>query len=308
MSARERAERNRADEQWNLRIPVKAGPREVTVTFLNRTAALEETTRLPFLRPYPAGVNIPETRLGASLRSVEISGPHNPIGPGTTPSRQRIFVCRPASPADAACARTILTTLRGVSTGAGRSSDVGHCSCSTDGRTQGGFDAGIERALRRLLVSPSSDACGRDPAGAVPGAPIASATSSCLASLVFLWSSIPMTDAGLPEKQQSEPAILGVVRRLMAEPRADAFVKNLPPWLFLRISRPTGRCRASSMISTTHCVRNSARNRDLFRKIVREDRSASICCAPITRSSTRGWRALRNSERQGQPLPPRIAR
>src|SRR5690606_11936324 len=92
VSASERAARNRADEQWNLRVPVKAGQRDLIVTFTNRTSALEETVRLPFLRPYPSGVNIPETRRGVHLRSVEISGPHVPTGPGDSASRRRIFV------------------------------------------------------------------------------------------------------------------------------------------------------------------------------------------------------------------------
>ena len=106
----ERAARNRADEKWNLRVPVKAGQREVIVTFLNRTSALEETTRLPFLRPYPAGVNIPETRLGVYLRSVEIAGPLRPTGAGNAPSRERIFSCTPGwRRPDAACARRILS-------------------------------------------------------------------------------------------------------------------------------------------------------------------------------------------------------
>ena len=85
--ARERAARNRADESWNLRVPVKAGARDVVVTFLNSVSAIEETPRLPFERPFPAGVNIPETRRGAYLRSVEISGPHDPTwaGRGTEP-------------------------------------------------------------------------------------------------------------------------------------------------------------------------------------------------------------------------------
>ena len=69
---RKSAARNRADESWNLRVPVKAGARDVVVTFLNSVSALEETPRLPFERPFPAGVNIPETRRGAYLRSVEI--------------------------------------------------------------------------------------------------------------------------------------------------------------------------------------------------------------------------------------------
>src|SRR5687768_14723005 len=125
VTARQREERNKADESWNLRVPIKAGPRSLTVTFTNRTSALDETTRLPFQRPYPAGVNIPETRKGVHLRSVEIAGPYNVTGPGDTPSRRRIFICRPGSaqgsggagPSNASnvsndqCARRILTTL-----------------------------------------------------------------------------------------------------------------------------------------------------------------------------------------------------
>ena len=161
-SAKERAARNRADEAWNLRVPVKAGARDVVVTFLNRVSALDETARLPFERPYPAGVNIPETRLGAYLRSVEISGPHDATGPGNAPSRQRIFVCHPSSsrasaPAAAAektCARQILSTLaRRAYRRPAAAADVDALIAFFDeGRAQGGFDMGIEHALRRLLA------------------------------------------------------------------------------------------------------------------------------------------------------------
>src|SRR4030095_11229793 len=183
-SARDRAARNRADESWNLRVPVKAGARSVVVTFLNSVSALEETPRLPFERPFPAGVNIPETRRGAYLRSVEISGPHDATGPGEGQSRKRIFTCSPpsgtqrtSSPragADAdACAKTILGTLaRRAYRRNAKSTDIEPLvGFYRDGRSQGGFDAGIEHALRRLLVSPEFLLrVERDPAGSVPGA------------------------------------------------------------------------------------------------------------------------------------------
>ena len=116
LSAKEREARNRADEEWNLRVPVKAGQRDVVVTFVNRTAALDESPRLPFLRPYPSGVNIPETRLGAHLRSVEIEGPlagapASAPPAGTPPAREQLFACRPPAVAEAACASRILTSL-----------------------------------------------------------------------------------------------------------------------------------------------------------------------------------------------------
>ena len=90
------AQRNRADRDWEIRVPVKAGPHQVQVAFVKQSSAVAETTRLPFLRPYPAGVNIAETRTGAYLRSVEIAGPFDPTGPGNSPSRQRIFTCHPS--------------------------------------------------------------------------------------------------------------------------------------------------------------------------------------------------------------------
>ncbi len=115
LSRDERAARNRADAEWRVRVPVSAGQHTVTATFLARTAALDEPARLPFERPYPAGVNIPETRTGAYLRAVEISGPYEATGAGHTASRERIFMCRPAAEAGAAeaeaCAGEILSTL-----------------------------------------------------------------------------------------------------------------------------------------------------------------------------------------------------
>src|SRR4030095_1632803 len=97
---------------WEIRVPVKAGPHQVQVAFVKQSSAVAETTRLPFLRPYPAGVNIAETRTGAYLRSVEIAGPFDPTGPGNSPSRQRILICTPASPGkQETCSTRILPAL-----------------------------------------------------------------------------------------------------------------------------------------------------------------------------------------------------
>src|SRR5215831_13900103 len=146
--------RNRADKDWEIRVPVKAGVHNVQVAFIKQTSAVAETVRQPFLRPYPAGVNIAETRTGAYLRSVEISGPYDPAGPGDSPSWKRIFVCRTEN---SMCAKTILSGLarrayrRPVS-----DADVQPLfTFYQEGqKEENSFDHGIERALRRLLVSP----------------------------------------------------------------------------------------------------------------------------------------------------------
>src|SRR6185436_10092438 len=123
----------------------------------NPTSALAETARLPFQRPYPAGVNIAEQRTGAYLRSVEISGPHDPTGAGHSPSRDRIFVCHPAKPSEeVGCARTIFATLaRHAYRRPVTDADLDPLlDFYRDGRKAGGFDQGVEWGLKRLLISP----------------------------------------------------------------------------------------------------------------------------------------------------------
>jgi hypothetical protein len=284
--ARERAARNRADESWNLRVPVKAGARDVVVTFLNSVSALDETQRLPFERPFPAGVNIPETRRGVYLRSVEISGPHDPTGPGEGASRKRIFVCspssRPGTDADA-CAKTILSTLarRAYRRNVTNADVEPLMAFYREGRSQGGFDGGIEHALRRLLVSPEFLLrVERDPATASPGAVYTISDLEMASRLsFFLWSSIPDDELlDLAAKRQlSNPAVLArQVRRMMADARADAFVKNFAgQWLFLRNLDAVVPVQ-STFPDFDDALRQSFRRETelFFDSIVREDRSA----------------------------------
>jgi mono/diheme cytochrome c family protein len=238
-SAKERQSRNRADESWNLRVPVKAGQRDVVITFLNRTSALDETTRLPFQRPYPAGVNIPETRLGAYLRSVEIVGPLDPSGPGQSESRRRIFSC---STKDDACARTILSRLarQAYRRPVGAADVDPLLAFYREGSSRGSFDQGVERALRRLLVSPEFlFRVERDPGTSAAGRAYRISDIELASRLsFFLWSSLPDdTLLDLAERGQlSSAAVLSrEVRRMLADPRADAFITNFAgQWLFLR--------------------------------------------------------------------------
>jgi mono/diheme cytochrome c family protein len=248
VSARQREERNKADESWNLRIPIKAGPRTLTVTFTNRTSALDETTRLPFLRPYPAGVNIPETRKGVHLRSVEIAGPYNVTGPGDTPSRRLIFTCRPSNGSNVSnvpnasndlCAQRILSTLaRRAYRRPVTDADVAPLMAFY--REGDRFDEGMQRAIRRLLVSPEFlMRVERDPAGAKAGTPYRVSDVELASRLsFFLWSSIPDDEllAAAERGQLRDQAVLSAhVKRMLADKRSEAFVTNFAgQWLFLR--------------------------------------------------------------------------
>jgi mono/diheme cytochrome c family protein len=284
VTAAEREFRNKADESWNLRIKVPAGVRDVRATFLNRTAALEETTRLPFMRPYPAGVNIPETRQGAHIRHVEIVGPLNPTGPGNSPSRQRIFVCQPAAPpGDEACVRRILSTLaRRAYRRPVTAADVEPLlAFYREGRGQSDVDLGMERALRRLLVSPEFLLrVERDPAGIKAGSAYRLGDLELASRLsFFLWSSIPDDEllAKAEKGQLRTPAVLEAeVRRMLADPRSDVFMENFAgQWLFLRNLQASVPVQ-SIFPDFDDALRQSFRRETelFFESIVRENRSA----------------------------------
>jgi mono/diheme cytochrome c family protein len=266
------AQRNRADRDWEIRVPVKAGPHQVQVAFVKQSSAVAETTRLPFLRPYPAGVNIAETRTGAYLRSVEIAGPFDPTGPGNSPSRQRIFTCQPApaaaSTATAAntstptaqfptsksaaasppsrnadtCARSILTTLarRAYRRRVARADIEPLMEFFREGSAGGSFDEGIEQALQRLLISPEFLLrVEADPAGIPANTPYRISDIELASRLsFFLWSSIPDDELlRLAEQRQlRNPAVLErQVRRMIADERFASFVEQFAgQWLFLR--------------------------------------------------------------------------
>src|SRR4029077_3128860 len=93
-----------------------------------------------------------------AIASLEVHGPYNATTPEDSPSRRKIFVCRPASVrAEESCAKTIVSTLarrayrRPVTDG-----DVQTLMrLYTTGRREGGnFDAGVEWAIERILVDP----------------------------------------------------------------------------------------------------------------------------------------------------------
>ena len=231
------------DADWQVRLPVGAGPRDVQVAFLKKPSAAVETERLPFLRPYAGAGG--DTRYQPYVSMVTISGPFGASTSGDTPSRDRLFVCRPVSPADAdesACARNILETLarrayrRPVT-------DVDLemlLAFYRDGRAEGGFDVGIQRALERLLVSPQFLLrFERDPAGiaADTNYPVSDLELASRLSF-FLWSSVPddeLLDVAI-RGTLHEPAVLEhQVRRMLADGRSQSLVNNFAAqWLFLR--------------------------------------------------------------------------
>ena len=268
----------RTPPRGGIRLKVPAGPHQVGVAVIRKSN--------------PRGVDdlFAELASTAGVNSVGINGPINPTGPGDTPSRRRIFICRPpesrrSSPeitaSEVGCARRILSSL---ATRAMRR-PVSEKDPSIDmllgfyesGHKLRGFEAGIQYALARILVDPQFIyRFERAPANLRAGA-VYRISDLELASRLsfFLWSSSPDDELlGLAAKGRlSDATVLAQqTRRMLADPRAKALIDNLSgQWLQLRqlddISVGTkefdGNLRYSFKRETEL----------LFETIVREDRS-----------------------------------
>ncbi len=223
---------NDPDAHLSVRLPVKAGTHTLVVTFVKDTLAPEGIPPRQRERAFFEGVG-----------SLTVAGPYNVVGPGTTTSRQKIFVCHPTgADENEACARKV---IENIARRAYRRPVTGEdleqlLSLYRRGAGQGGFEAGVRLALQKILVSPEFIfRMEFDPPDAPPGS-VYRISDIGLASRLsfFLWSSIP-DDELLSHAERgvlSDPKVLGKqVARMLADQRAHALVANFAgQWLFLR--------------------------------------------------------------------------
>ncbi len=228
------------DAGLKARIKVAAGPHKLGVTFVKQPSRVLETRR----QPYQAHYNMHRhPRLSPAVFQVSITGPFAAEGRGDTPSRRRIFVCRPGKPEDEeTCAKKILTAMmRRAYRRPVIDADLERpLVLFREGRIGGDFDAGIELALSALLVNPNFlFRIERDPQDARSGAAYRISDVELASRLsFFLWSSIPddeLLDLAIAG-HLSEPEVLTKqVRRMLADDRARSLVTNFADqWLHLR--------------------------------------------------------------------------
>jgi hypothetical protein len=237
----EEAEGRSAESEMEVRVPVRAGARVISVS-LARKAGVPEglgPAQLPVANIAFRG------RAGAEtgIEKIEVGGPYDSQGPGDTPSRRQIFTCRPSNASSGDdCARQILTRLaRRAYRRPPSEKDVRRLmEFYTDARARHGFEPGIQAALERLLVDPQflfrierdTQPAGGQNAHRLTDFEIASRLS------FFLWSSIPddelLSEAG--RGQLKTPATLRTqAQRMLADNRSTALVRNFAAqWLYLR--------------------------------------------------------------------------
>jgi hypothetical protein len=261
------------DNRVTLRVPLRAGPHRVGITF-RRLLALDEsvqtlrndTSIVPLPVNPPAklplefivdGGAVGETTVPSYYMSprfsqanwprdvlqINVEGPFEARGPGDTPSRRKVFICQPTKPtAEEPCAHRLVSALarrawRHPVTDADVAPLMEVYAGARDGTS---FEQGIEAALEALLVSPDFLFLReQDPPGGMPGSvhPLNDLELAARLSL-FLWSSLPddpLLDLAAKGRLHDSAVLEKQVDRMLADPRARALTDNFAgQWLYLR--------------------------------------------------------------------------
>lgn len=222
----------------NIPVKVTAGPHKVAVTFIARSYA-ESDEALYSFRPGIGEERIP--RVG----SVEVVGPFNPAGLSETPSRQRIFVCRPSTGPgreEDACATKIFATF--ARRAFRRPVDEGDLAAPIafyrTARESADFDLAIRDGLTAILASPKFlFRAERLPANAAPGSVYRISDLDLASRLSFFLTGRIPDEALLDVAEKghlADPAVLQAqVRRLLADPKSKSLVTSFAfQWLRVR--------------------------------------------------------------------------
>ncbi len=230
------------EKPLRARISVKAGPHNLAVTFVKDGSSLVDAPRLPTEsrfndRRYP--------RTAPAIDQISITGPYEAKGAADTPSRRRLFVCRPSGQNQAQeekCAGEILSTLmrRAYRRPIAKAEVETPMAFYRKGRAEGGFDAGITAALPAVLTNPSFLFRVESDPPKVPATGVYRVSDLDLASRLsfFLWSSIPddeLLDAAARGVLSQPAEFEKQARRMLADRRSFNLATNfLGQWLQLR--------------------------------------------------------------------------
>jgi hypothetical protein len=268
------------DQHLRVRIPVKAGPHTVTVTFPRTPFALIERER----QPYQANFNMDRhPRIRPAVYSLTVNGPFEVEGPGDTPSRRRLLVCKPSAPGEEpACAERIFAEVmrRAWRRPIAEAELQGPMKFFWQARETSDFEHGIEMGLSAILVSPEFlFRIERDPPGVAPGSayPVSDVALASRLSF-FLWSSIPddeLLNLAIAGKLRDPEVLKRQTARMLADSRARSLVTNFAEqWLHLRnldSAHPDMRLFTDFDDNLRQAFRTETHM--LFENILREDRS-----------------------------------
>ncbi len=228
-----------------LRVYVTAGPHRVSAGFIEKFEAPVDDLLAPI------DYTLADTQIGSGygvtalphLRDFAITGPLKVTGVSDTPSRRRVFSCRPTLPTEEpACAREIIQNLTTTAyRGNVTAKDVsGLMSLYEKGRAKDDFEAGVKMALQAILASPKFLFRIEETPTIVKAGDTYRISDLELASRLsfFLWGGGPDAELLNVAKAQalSNPAVLEKqVKRMLLDPRAETLsTRFASQWLRLQ--------------------------------------------------------------------------
>jgi hypothetical protein len=223
----------------NIRFKATAGPHKIGVTFRRRTFAESDD----ILQQFTKGGG--QDRF-YRVQSFQVRGPFDASGLSATPSRDRIFVCKPAADAapavQAACAKRIIGTLaRRAYRRPATAEDVDELfAYYQDGVKEGGFEGGVRSAVTGVLASPFFLYRGeRLPRGLKPGATYTISDLELASNLsFFLWNTIPddeLLQLAIDGRLKQPGVLEKQVARMLADPRSITLASNfVHQWLDMK--------------------------------------------------------------------------
>lgn len=226
-------------------IPIKAGPQRITAAYL-RTFEGPVNDNIAAI-----GHSIADTQIGSQsgvtilshIQMFAVTGPFNATGVSDTPSRRRIFTCRPTSSAEARpCAERIVARLGAAAYRRPLTvNDSKQLMTFYDtGAKEGGFELGIRTAIEAMLASPHFIFRAEEvPATAKAGdrVPVAGLDLASRLSF-FIWGAPPdSTLVALARRGVlGDTAVLTAqTKRMLADPRSEALATRFAAqWLRLQ--------------------------------------------------------------------------
>ena len=224
------------------RVHLSAGPHRVTAAFIQRFEGPVVDVMAPIdhtLADTQIGVAFGITTL-PHLKDLSIVGPYGTTGISDTPSRRKVFSCRPTSPAEEMpCAREI---VRQLATEAFRgpvaeSDFAALMGLYEEGRADGGFESGIAASIEAILASPQF-LFRLEPVRASGAGPYRIGDRELASRLsFFLWGAAPdaeLLKVAMAGRLGAAGELERQVRRMLKDPRSEALATRFATqWLRL---------------------------------------------------------------------------
>ncbi len=265
------------------RFKIEAGPHRVSAAFIAKfDGPTEDQFRQVEQSMIDISAGVPGLIALPHLLSMTVAGPYSVTGLSDTPSRRRIFTCRPTSTQDeATCAQGIIARLaRQAFRRPVTNEDTEFLfSYYKEGRTEGGFEGGIQRTVQAIIANPKFVFRFERIPGSVKAGANFRLDDLDLASRLsyFLWSSGPDETllALASQGKLKDPATLErEVRRMLADRRSEALVDSFAfQWLRLQSVKEADPDGGLYPNFTRNLGQSMTRETKLlFDSIMREDR------------------------------------